>query len=69
MMTMRFAVTVPNFGDFADPEAVADLARRAEEAGRHGLFIWDHLTEQKRLPREIGSSCVRRVAAAGKPAG
>lgn len=53
MMTMRFAVTVPNFGDFANPEAVADLARRAEAAGWHGLFIWDHVTEQKRLrPRD-----------------
>ncbi len=29
---MRFAVDVPNFGDFADPRVVADLARRAEEA-------------------------------------
>jgi hypothetical protein len=27
---MRFAVGVPNFGDFADPRVVADLARRAE---------------------------------------
>jgi hypothetical protein len=28
---MRFAVGVPNFGDFADPRVLADLARRAEE--------------------------------------
>jgi hypothetical protein len=31
---MRFAVNIPNFGDFADPRLVADLARRVEEAGR-----------------------------------
>ncbi len=30
---MRFAVVVPNFGDFADPRVLADLAGRAEEAG------------------------------------
>jgi hypothetical protein len=34
---MRFAVDIPNFGDFADPRVVADLARRAEQAG------WDDL--------------------------
>ena len=33
---MRFAVDVPNFGDFADPRVVADLARRAEDAGWDG---------------------------------
>jgi alkanesulfonate monooxygenase SsuD/methylene tetrahydromethanopterin reductase-like flavin-dependent oxidoreductase (luciferase family) len=41
---MRFAVDVPNFGDFADPRVVADLARRAEQAGWDGLFVWDHIT-------------------------
>jgi alkanesulfonate monooxygenase SsuD/methylene tetrahydromethanopterin reductase-like flavin-dependent oxidoreductase (luciferase family) len=44
----------PHFGDFADPRAVADLARRAEAAGWDGLFIWDHVTYEKRLVREIG---------------
>ena len=40
---MRFAVDVPNCGDFADPRVVADLARRAEDAGWDGLFTWDHV--------------------------
>jgi len=50
---MRFAVDVPNFGDFADPRVVADLARRAEAAGWDGLFVWDHVTHRKELRRKI----------------
>jgi alkanesulfonate monooxygenase SsuD/methylene tetrahydromethanopterin reductase-like flavin-dependent oxidoreductase (luciferase family) len=48
---MRFAVDVPNFGDFADPRVLADLARRAEQAGWDGLFVWDHVTHRKELRR------------------
>jgi hypothetical protein len=39
---MRFAVDVPNFGDFADPRVVADLARRAPAGGpRPGGRTWN----------------------------
>jgi len=40
---MRFAVYPPNFGEYADPALVVDLARRAEAAGWDGFFLWDHL--------------------------
>jgi hypothetical protein len=40
---MRYGVSVPNIGEFADPRRVADLARRAEEAGWDGFFVWDHV--------------------------
>lgn len=40
---MRFAVDIAPLGDFADPRAVAELARAAEAAGWDGLSIWDHL--------------------------
>ena len=33
---MRFAIDIPNFGDFADPRVVADLAGRAEAAEDRG---------------------------------
>jgi len=36
---MRFSVSVPNFGDFSDPRAVAKVAAMAEEAGWDGLFV------------------------------
>ena len=61
---MRFAVDVPNFGDFADPLVVADLARRAEDAGWDGLFVWDHVTHQKDLRRTIADPWVLLTAAA-----
>ena len=40
---MRFGVHVPNFGDFHDPRAVAELAHEAEAAGWDGFFLWDHI--------------------------
>ena len=40
---MKFGLHVPNFGAFADPAAVADLATRAEAAGWDGFFLWDHV--------------------------
>jgi alkanesulfonate monooxygenase SsuD/methylene tetrahydromethanopterin reductase-like flavin-dependent oxidoreductase (luciferase family) len=61
---MRFAINVPNFGDFADPRVVADLARRAEEAGWDGLFVWDHVTHRKELRRHIADPWVLLTAAA-----
>jgi alkanesulfonate monooxygenase SsuD/methylene tetrahydromethanopterin reductase-like flavin-dependent oxidoreductase (luciferase family) len=61
---MHFAINVPNFGDFADPRVVADLARRAEEAGWDGLFVWDHVTHRKELRRQIADPWVLLTAAA-----
>jgi alkanesulfonate monooxygenase SsuD/methylene tetrahydromethanopterin reductase-like flavin-dependent oxidoreductase (luciferase family) len=40
---MRFALSIPNFGEYADARAVAALAREAEDAGWDGVFVWDHL--------------------------
>jgi alkanesulfonate monooxygenase SsuD/methylene tetrahydromethanopterin reductase-like flavin-dependent oxidoreductase (luciferase family) len=40
---MRFAINVPNFGDFGDARLVAELARAAEEAGWDAFFLWDHI--------------------------
>jgi alkanesulfonate monooxygenase SsuD/methylene tetrahydromethanopterin reductase-like flavin-dependent oxidoreductase (luciferase family) len=40
---MRFALNVPNFGEYADPRTFVRLAREAEVAGWDALFVWDHL--------------------------
>jgi alkanesulfonate monooxygenase SsuD/methylene tetrahydromethanopterin reductase-like flavin-dependent oxidoreductase (luciferase family) len=40
---MKYGLHVPNFGAFGDARLLADLARDAEAAGWHGLFLWDHL--------------------------
>jgi alkanesulfonate monooxygenase SsuD/methylene tetrahydromethanopterin reductase-like flavin-dependent oxidoreductase (luciferase family) len=40
---MRFGVSLPPFGDFADVRLLTETARRAEEAGWDGFFLWDHV--------------------------
>ena len=37
------ALWLPLFDELSDPVAVARLAAEAEEAGWHGVFVWDHL--------------------------
>ena len=40
---MRFGLHVPNFGPFADPAAIGELAAAAERSGWSGFFVWDHV--------------------------
>jgi alkanesulfonate monooxygenase SsuD/methylene tetrahydromethanopterin reductase-like flavin-dependent oxidoreductase (luciferase family) len=40
---VRYAISIPNFGDWADPRTMVGLARDAEEAGWDGFFLWDHI--------------------------
>ncbi len=40
---MHCGISVPNMGEFADPRQAGQLARRAEEAGWDGFFVWDHV--------------------------
>lgn len=40
---MKFGVSVPNFGEFADVAAMAEAARIAEDTGWDGFFVWDHV--------------------------
>lgn len=40
---MRYAINVPNFGEYADPRTFMRLAVEAEEAGWDGFFAWDHI--------------------------
>ncbi|MFI0453793.1 LLM class flavin-dependent oxidoreductase [Actinomadura sp. 6N118] len=43
MTPLRSALWVPLFDELADPRTVARLAAEAEEAGWHGVFLWDHV--------------------------
>lgn len=47
---MRHAVSVPNFGAFADPAAIVELASASEVAGWDGFFVWDHILAFDRTP-------------------
>lgn len=40
---MRSALWLPIFDELSDPALVARVAAEAEEAGWHGVFVWDHL--------------------------
>ena len=40
---MRFCISIPNFGEYADVRRLAELAKEAEENGWDGCFLWDHI--------------------------
>src|SRR4029453_19376324 len=40
---MRSGLFMPLFDALADPAVVARLSVEAEEAGWHGVFVWDNL--------------------------
>jgi alkanesulfonate monooxygenase SsuD/methylene tetrahydromethanopterin reductase-like flavin-dependent oxidoreductase (luciferase family) len=40
---VRFAIDLPNFGQYCNPRVLGELAREAEDAGWDGCFIWDHI--------------------------
>ncbi|MFQ5381028.1 MAG: LLM class flavin-dependent oxidoreductase [Dehalococcoidia bacterium] len=47
---MKFALSFPNFGVFAEPEVLVDLAVRAEDSGWDGFFLWDHIVIADGMP-------------------
>jgi len=59
---MKYAFDVANFGPYADPRLLADLAHRAEDAGWDGFFIWDHI--QILPPDPVGDPTVQLAAIA-----
>ena len=40
---MHFAVFLPPFAEFAEPQRVIALSKQSEDAGWDGLFLWDHM--------------------------
>lgn len=41
--TLRFGISVPDFGGYGDVQLLAEIAREAEESGWDGFFLWDHI--------------------------
>ena len=60
---LRSALWVPPFGDLADPVVVARLAAEAEQAGWHGVFLWDHLCWRAPV-RQVADPWITLAAAA-----
>ena len=44
---MRFAVGIPNVGDYGDPRLLVELARDAEAAGWDAVLLWDHVAYRR----------------------
>ena len=44
---MKFAINVPNFGDYADPRFTAALAAETEASGWDGFHVWDHINGER----------------------
>jgi alkanesulfonate monooxygenase SsuD/methylene tetrahydromethanopterin reductase-like flavin-dependent oxidoreductase (luciferase family) len=44
---VRSGLFLPLFDALADPAVAADLSAEAEEAGWHGVFVWDNLRYQE----------------------
>jgi alkanesulfonate monooxygenase SsuD/methylene tetrahydromethanopterin reductase-like flavin-dependent oxidoreductase (luciferase family) len=61
---LRSALWLPLFDQLADPAAVARLAAEAEEAGWHGLFVWDHLNWRAPV-QQVADPWITLAAAAG----
>src|ERR1700676_703002 len=59
---MQYAFDLANFGPYADPRVLADLAHQAEESGWDGFFIWDHI--QVSWPDAVGDPTVQLAAIA-----
>lgn len=47
---MKFGLSFPNFGAYAEPSVSVDLAVAAEAAGWDGFFPWDHVVVADRMP-------------------
>lgn len=61
---MKYSVNVPNFGEFASPEAFAEVARHVEAAGWDALLVWDHVVGERSERWEIADPWVLLTAAA-----
>ena len=44
----KFAIGLPNIGEYADARLLADLAAESDAAGWDGFFIWDHVVYRDR---------------------
>lgn len=59
---MHYAFDLANFGPYAAPRTLAQLAHEAEDSGWDGFFIWDHV--QVSWPDPVGDPTVALAAIA-----
>lgn len=61
---MRHALTIPPYGDLADPGALVEVAVAAERAGWDAVFLWDHVLRRPGDPQETADPWVAMAAIA-----
>jgi alkanesulfonate monooxygenase SsuD/methylene tetrahydromethanopterin reductase-like flavin-dependent oxidoreductase (luciferase family) len=60
---VRSGLFLPIFDGLAEPSVVARLAAEAEEAGWHGVFVWDHVRWREPV-REVADAWITLAAIA-----
>ena len=48
-VALEFGVHLPHVGPFATPEAISEVARKAEELGYHSIWVSDHIITPRQL--------------------
>ncbi len=61
---MKHALTIPPYGDLADPSALVEVAVAAEQAGWDAVFLWDHVLRRPTDPQETADPWVAMAAMA-----
>ena len=62
--SMRHALTIPPYGDLADPTALVEVAVAAERSGWDAMFMWDHVLRRPGDPQEAADPWVAMAAIA-----
>jgi alkanesulfonate monooxygenase SsuD/methylene tetrahydromethanopterin reductase-like flavin-dependent oxidoreductase (luciferase family) len=47
---VRFGLSFPNFGTYAEASTLVELAVTADDAGWDGFFVWDHIVVADGVP-------------------
>lgn len=61
---MKHALTLPPYGELADPALLMEHAVAAEEAGWDAVFLWDHVLRRESDPQETADPWVAMAAMA-----
>ena len=61
---MQHALTLPPYGELADPLVLVEVAVAAEQAGWDAVFLWDHVLRRPDDPQETADPWVAMAAIA-----
>jgi alkanesulfonate monooxygenase SsuD/methylene tetrahydromethanopterin reductase-like flavin-dependent oxidoreductase (luciferase family) len=50
--SVKYGINLPNWGPYADPRVLVEVAAEAEEGGWDGVFLWDHVVWPRFAPTD-----------------